>query len=146
MTAAVMGAGSWGTTFAQVMCDAGGRTMLLCRRPAVAEAITATRCNAEYLPGIRLPGSLKATADPELALAGADLVLLAVPAQTLRENLASWAGLIPRDAMLVSLIKGIELGTCERMSEVIRQAAGWPADQIAVITGPNLAPEIAERQ
>ena len=146
MTAAVMGSGSWGTTFAQVLCDAGTETMLWCRRPQVAEAIAANRCNQDYLPGVALPASLRATADPEQALAGADLVVLAVPAQMLRQNLASWASLIPPGALLVSLIKGIELGTCKRMSEVIAETAGWSADQIAVISGPNLAREIAERQ
>ncbi len=146
MTAAVMGAGSWGTTFAQVLCDAGTETVLWCRRPQVAQSITADRCNPDYLPGVTLPGPLRATADPAQALAGADVVVLAVPAQMLRENLASWAGLFPPDALLVSLMKGIELGTCKRMSEVIGQVATWPADQIAVITGPNLAREIADRQ
>ena len=146
MTAAVMGSGSWGTTFAQVLCDAGTETVLWCRRPHVAVTIAANRCNSEYLPGITLPLSLQATADPERALTGADVVVLAVPAQTLRQNLASWAGLIPSSALLVSLIKGIELGTCKRMSEVIAETADWSADQIAVISGPNLAREIAERQ
>jgi glycerol-3-phosphate dehydrogenase (NAD(P)+) len=146
VTAAVMGAGSWGTTFAQVLCDAGTETVLWSRRPQLAEAIAATRCNPDYLPGITLPGSLRVTCDPGQALAGAEVVVLAVPAQTLRENLASWAGLIPPGALLVSLIKGIELDSCERMSEVIMQAAGWPASQVAIIAGPNLAREIAERQ
>src|ERR1022692_744284 len=141
-----MGSGSWGTTFAQVLCDAGTETVLWCRRPQVAVTIAANKCNSAYLPGITLPISLRATADPERALAGADVVVLAVPAQTLRQNLTSWAGLIPPGALLVSLIKGIELGTCKRMSEVIAETADWSADQIAVISGPNLAREIAERQ
>jgi glycerol-3-phosphate dehydrogenase (NAD(P)+) len=141
-----MGAGSWGTTFAQVLCDAGTRTVLWCRKPEVATTITTTRCNSGYLPGITLPDSLSAVADPQEALSDAEAVVFAVPAQTLRQNLANWAGLIPPNALLVSLAKGIELGTCKRMSEVIVQAADWPPDQIAVITGPNLAREIAERQ
>jgi glycerol-3-phosphate dehydrogenase (NAD(P)+) len=146
VTAAVMGGGSWGTTFAQVFCDAGTQTVLWCRRPDVAETINTTRSNRDYLPDIVLPGVLRATADPERALAGADVVALAVPAQTLRHNLARWAGLIRRSAMLVSLIKGIELDTGKRMTEVIEEVAGWPAEQIAVVTGPNLAHEIAQRQ
>ena len=146
MTAAVMGAGSWGTTFAQVLCDAGTETTLWCRRPEVADIINATKKNQEYLPSCTLPGTLRATADPGQALAGAGLVVLAVPAQTLRKNLASWAALIPKGAILVSLMKGIELDTGKRMSEVIAEVANWPADQIAVISGPNLAHEIAQRQ
>jgi glycerol-3-phosphate dehydrogenase (NAD(P)+) len=146
VTAAVMGGGSWGTTFAQVLCDAGTETVLWCRRAEVAETINARKQNQVYLPDFILPGKLRATADPRDALAGADVVALAVPAQTLRENLASWIGMIPPGAMLVSLMKGIELDSGKRMTEVIGEVAGWPAGQIAVVTGPNLAREIAQRQ
>jgi glycerol-3-phosphate dehydrogenase (NAD(P)+) len=141
-----MGAGSWGTTFAQVLCDAGTETVLWCRRPEVAATINATGRNPDYLPDITLPSSLRATADPRQALATANVVVLAVPAQTLRQNLARWVGLIPQGAMLVSLMKGIELDTGKRMTEVIAEVTGWPAEQIAVVTGPNLAHEIAQRQ
>ncbi len=146
MTAAVMGAGSWGTTFAQVLCDAGSDVVLWCRRGEVADAINGNRCNHEYLPGFSLPSSLRATAEPARALTGADVVVLAVPSQTLRQNLAGWVALIPQGAMIVSLMKGIELDTGKRMSQVIAEVTGWPAEQIAVITGPNLAREIAQRQ
>jgi glycerol-3-phosphate dehydrogenase (NAD(P)+) len=146
VTAAVMGAGSWGTTFAQVLCDAGTRTVLWCRRDEIARTINETGCNEDYLPGVDLPGSLRATSDPAQALAGADVVVLAVPSQTLRQNLVRWVASIPPGAILVSLMKGIELDTGKRMSQVIAEVAGWPADQIAVVTGPNLAREIAERQ
>jgi len=141
-----MGAGSWGTTFAQVLCDAGTPATLWCRRRLVAETISSAHQNPEYLPGLTLTETLRATADPAQALAGAEIVVLAVPAQTLRENLSRWTDLLPRDALLVSLMKGIELGTCKRMSEVIAQVTGAPADRIAVISGPNLSREIAERQ
>jgi glycerol-3-phosphate dehydrogenase (NAD(P)+) len=144
--AAVMGAGSWGTTFAQVLCDAGTPAVLWARRPELAAAINTTRENPGYLPGIRLTDALQATTDPAEALDGADLVVLAVPAQSLRENLAGWTSLLPPDALLVSLMKGIELGSCERMSEVIGQVANAPADRIAVVSGPNLAREIAQRE
>src|SRR5215510_3036082 len=146
MTATVMGAGSWGTTFAQVLCDAGTETVLWCRRPDVAATINATHRNQDYLPDITLPSTLSATPDPAQALAAANVVVLAVPAQTLRQNLARWVGMIPQGAMLVSLMKGIELDTGKRMTEVIAEVTGWPAEQIAVVTGPNLAHEIALRQ
>ena len=146
MTAAVMGGGSWGTTFAQVLCDAGTETVLWCRRPDVAKTINTTNRNQDYLPDVDLPAALRATADPAEALAGAEVVVLAVPAQTLRQNLAGWVGRIPQGAILVSLMKGIELHTGKRMTEVIAEVAGWPSEQIAVVTGPNLAHEIAERQ
>jgi glycerol-3-phosphate dehydrogenase (NAD(P)+) len=144
--AAVLGAGAWGTTFAQVLSDAGTPVMLWCRRPELADIINATSASPNYLPGISLPPALRATADPAEALAGADLVVLAVPAQSLRQNLAGWRDLLPPGALLVSLMKGIELGTGYRMSQVIAEITGAGPDRIAVISGPNLAPEIAARQ
>jgi glycerol-3-phosphate dehydrogenase (NAD(P)+) len=146
MKAAVLGAGAWGTTFAQVLCDAGNDVVLWCRRPDVARSITASHENTDRLPGIALTPALQATGDPERALAGAELVVLAVPAQTLRANLTGWRHLLPPDALLVSLMKGVEHGTCERMSQVIAQVTGAGPDRIGVVTGPNLAREIAQRQ
>ncbi len=146
MKAAVLGAGSWGTTFAQVLCDAGNEVVLWCRRPEVAQAVMASHENHDRLPGIALPQALRATADPGLALNGAEFVALAVPAQTLRANLTSWRHLLPADALLVSLIKGVEHGTSERMSEVIAQVTEAGPERICVVTGPNLAKEIAARQ
>jgi glycerol-3-phosphate dehydrogenase (NAD(P)+) len=141
-----MGAGSWGTTFAQVLWDAGTPAVLWARRPDVAKMINASHENPGYLPGVTLPLALRATADPAEALDGADLVVLAVPAQSLRQNLAEWAALLPPTALLVSLMKGIELGSCYRMSEVIGQVAGAPKERIAVVSGPNLAREISRRE
>ncbi len=146
MTAAVMGAGNWGTTFAQVLCDAGTPTVLWCRRSEVADLITTTRCNRDYLPEVVLSDALRATADPAEALAGADVIFLSVPSQMLREKLAGWAPLIPPGAILVSLMKGIELDTGKRMTEVIAEVTALPAEQVAVISGPNLAHEIVQRQ
>src|SRR6202451_986772 len=146
MKAAVLGAGSWGTTFAQVLCDAGTRTTLCSRRPQLAGALPPRHENPDYLPGIALTAPLEATADPMEALAHADLVVFAVPAQSLRTNLIAWAPLIPAGALLVSLLKGIELGTCARMSEVITEVLDADADRIAVVGGPNLAGEIIRRQ
>jgi glycerol-3-phosphate dehydrogenase (NAD(P)+) len=146
MKAAVLGAGSWGTTFAKVLCDAGTPVTLWARRADVAAAVTDSHENPRYLPGISLPPTLTATADIAAALDGADLVVLSVPAQTLRGNLTAWAPLIPAGALLVSLMKGIELGSRKRMSEVIREVLDVPESRVAVVSGPNLAREIAERQ
>src|SRR6204780_1850463 len=146
MRAAVLGAGSWGTTFAQVLCDAGTPTVLFARRPLQAKAIAEQHENPDYLPGITLTPELAATSDPGDALAGGGLVVFAVPAQTLRANLTEWAPLIPPGALLVSLLKGIELGTGKRMSEVITEVLGTDLGRVAVITGPNLAGEIVRRQ
>ena len=134
-----MGAGMWGTTFAQVLCDAGTPAVLWGRRPELTEAINQRHENPQYLPGITLTSALRATSDSAAALDGADLVVLAVPAQTLRQNLASWAALLPPGVLLVSLMKGIEHGTHLRMSQVTAEVTGAEPDRIAVITGPNLA-------
>ena len=146
MKAAVLGAGSWGTTFAQVLCDAGTPVTLWARRADIASAITETHENPGYLPGITLPPTLTATTDVAAALDGADLVVLSVPAQTLRENLTAWAPHISDGSLVVSLMKGIELGSRKRMSEVILEVLDIPPSRVAVVSGPNLAREIAERQ
>ncbi|HEX5596059.1 MAG TPA: NAD(P)H-dependent glycerol-3-phosphate dehydrogenase [Micromonosporaceae bacterium] len=143
---AVLGGGSWGTAFAKVLADAGRDVTIWARRSQVAEAIRTSRTNPDYLPGVRLPEGISATAEAEKALVGAELVVLAVPSQTLRGNLAGWVPFIDPDATLVSLMKGIELGTTKRMSEVIVETAGVTPDRVAVVSGPNLAPEIAAEQ
>jgi glycerol-3-phosphate dehydrogenase (NAD(P)+) len=143
---AVLGAGSWGTAFAKVMADAGRDVVLWARRPEVAVAINETHANPEYQPGVVLPSLLTATHDPEVALDGADAVVLAVPSQTLRANLVGWRDLLPEGCTLVSLAKGVELGTLKRMSEVITDVVGVEPDQVAVVSGPNLAREIAAEE
>jgi glycerol-3-phosphate dehydrogenase (NAD(P)+) len=144
--ATVLGAGSWGTTFAKVLADAGNDVTLWARRAELAEAINLGQQNVVYLPGIELPESLYATHDAAAALRGAELVAFAIPSQTLRDNLVQWVPALPTDATLVSLIKGVELGTTKRMSEVIAEVAGAPLERIAVVSGPNLAREIAQEQ
>lgn len=144
--ATVLGTGSWGTTFAMLLADAGADVTLWGRRRGLTEQITSEHRNGDYLPGIELPSSLRATTDPAEALADADLVVLAVPSQTLRDNLIQWRDLLPRAAPVVSLMKGVELGTSRRMSEVITEAGGVAPHRVAVVSGPNLAGEIAMRQ
>jgi glycerol-3-phosphate dehydrogenase (NAD(P)+) len=139
---AVLGAGSWGTTFAKVLADAGRQVVLWARRPEIADVISTKRRNPEYLPGIDLP-PLEVTTNASHALDGAEAVVLAVPSQTLRPNLTDWRPLLPAGRTLVSLAKGVELGTLERMSEVIAEVAGVPVEQVAVLSGPNLSREIA---
>ncbi|WP_328739218.1 NAD(P)-dependent glycerol-3-phosphate dehydrogenase [Streptomyces erythrochromogenes] len=146
MKATVFGTGSWGTAFAIVLADAGCEVTLWGRRSEVVDAINTGRTNPDYFPDVELPANIRATNDPAEAAAGADFTVLAVPSQTLRDNLAAWAPLLAPDTVLVSLMKGIELGTAKRMSEVIEEVAKVPAERIAVVTGPNLAAEIAARQ
>ncbi|GAA0693720.1 NAD(P)H-dependent glycerol-3-phosphate dehydrogenase [Kitasatospora atroaurantiaca] len=143
---AVFGTGSWGTAFAMILADAGCEVTLWGRRKELVDAIAETHVNPDYMPHVTLPDSVTATTDAATALAGADFAVLAVPSQTLRENLAAWAPLIGPETVLVSLMKGIELGTAKRMSEVIQEVAGVGPERVAVVSGPNLAPEIANRQ
>jgi glycerol-3-phosphate dehydrogenase (NAD(P)+) len=144
--AAVLGGGSWGTAFAKVLADAGQQVTIWARREAVAAGIREQHVNLEYLPALRLPGAVTATVDPRRALQNAQIVVLAVPSQTLRGNLADWARWIEPGSTLVSLMKGIELGTTKRMSEVIVEAAAVDPARVAVVSGPNLAAEIAAEQ
>ena len=143
---AIMGAGSWGTTLAKVFADAGNTVTLWARRAELAEQIQDTRANPDYLPDIRLPESVVATHDAERALDSAAIVIFAVPSQTMRDNLEAWTPLLPSDSTLVSISKGVETDTHLRMSEVIAEITGADTDRIAVLSGPNLAREIAEEQ
>ncbi len=144
--AAIFSSGSWGTAYAAILADAGCSVVLHSRRQELADAINRDRVNTDYLPELVLPESVRATTDPAEAAADADLVLLAIPSQTLRDNLATWGPLLPSDAALVSLMKGIELGTGLRMSQVISEVGQVEPDRVAVVSGPNLSREIAVKQ
>jgi glycerol-3-phosphate dehydrogenase (NAD(P)+) len=141
-----MGAGAWGTALAKVLADAGSDVKLWARRSELATEINTTRRNSDYLPGVQLPPGIHATHDAEEALTGASTVLLAVPAQMMRSNVEQWTGLFAEGATLVSLAKGIELDTLMRMSQVIVAVTGVDPAQVAVVSGPNLASEIADGQ
>lgn len=142
---AVLGSGSWGTTFAMVLADAGCEVRLWGRDAAVADEVTSRRTNGKYLPGIELP-AMTGTTDAAAALAGAQIVVVAIPSQVSRATLTGLRDLVEPDAVIVSLMKGVELGTDERMSQVIVEALDVPLSRVAVVSGPNLAPEIARRQ
>ena len=143
---AVMGSGSWGTAFAMILADAGGDVVMWSRDADIARQINDEHVNERYHPGIRLPAGLRATSDEREALDGAPLVVLAVPAQSLRDNLARWRDDLAPGSVLVSLMKGIEGGTTLRMSQVIEDVAQVAPARVAVVSGPNLAREIALRQ
>ena len=142
----VLGAGSWGTTVAKVIADGDNQVTLWARRSEQIEQMNATKQNPDYLPGVELPPGILLTSDISQALEGAEQIYIAIPSQQLRESLSSWSGLIPANATLISLMKGLEAGTGKRMSEVIAEATGAPLDQIAVLSGPNLALEIANQE
>lgn len=143
---AVMGSGSWGTAFAAMCADAGQDTVLWARREEVANEVRELHTNAAYLPDIELPPSLTATTDPEQALTGAEVVVLAVPSVGIADQLRAWGGAIGSDATLASLIKGVDVDTLRLGSEVIADTLGCDPDRVVVVSGPNLAKECAARQ
>ena len=142
----VLGAGSWGTTFAKILVDGGADVMIWARRPELAREIQEAKRNSDYLPGVNLPLGMRATSRLDLALAGAQQVYVSVPSQSLRDNLKVAAPHIHANAVVISLMKGVEKATGLRMSEVIAQTLPLDPTQIAVISGPNLALEIAKEQ
>ncbi|WP_241975984.1 MULTISPECIES: NAD(P)H-dependent glycerol-3-phosphate dehydrogenase [Cryobacterium] len=142
----MLGAGSWGTTFAKILSDGGADVVLWARRPELAREITEGRRNSDYLPGINLPIGLRATPHLDQALAGAEQVFISVPSQSLRENLVLMEPFLEPDAILVSLMKGVERGSGQRMSQIIEEMLPIDPHHIAAISGPNLALEIAREQ
>lgn len=137
MNFVVVGAGAWGTAFALHLARRDHAVTLVPRRPEQAQAIAATRENADYLPGMPLPAKIAVTADLAHAASTADAVLLACPAQALRETCGR---LCPR-GIVVSLAKGLEVGTHLRPTEVM--AAALPGARVAALTGPTNALGVA---
>ena len=147
---AVMGAGSWGTTFAKVLADSvadqGIPVQIWARRDDAANEINERHTNSRYLRETKLPANISASSNQREVLEGADLVVLAIPSQSLRRELAVFKKYFEPEAVLLSLMKGLERGTDLRMSEVIAEITQFPEDRIAVLSGPNLAMEIAREQ
>ena len=140
----VLGAGQWGSTLAQVLCDAGNHVLMWGRNQSVVDEINEKHTNTYYLENNALPVGLKATTDLKEAFDYSNIIILAVPAQTLRENLKIWKPYIQPGAIFVSSLKGIELSTMSRMTEIIQEV--METENIAIITGPNLAYELIQRQ
>ncbi|NNK91141.1 MAG: NAD(P)-binding domain-containing protein, partial [Acidimicrobiia bacterium] len=146
MRVAVIGAGSWGTAVATLVADKVPTT-LWARRPELASAIAETRENPDYLPGLRLPDGITATADLAEALAGADVIVMGVPSHGFRSVLSEAADHIAAETPIVSLTKGIEIDTLMRMTEVTADVLpDHDPGGIGVLTGPNLAREIMAGQ
>ena len=142
----VLGTGAWGTTLAQVLCDSGHEVLMWGRNQNVVDEINSARCNHKFLPGIYLPENLLATVSIEDALLFGEVIVLAVPAQTLRENLRTWKEIFPTNIPIISTLKGIEADTKSRMTEVIVQELGIEESLLGLITGPNLAGELSLRE
>lgn len=143
---AVVGSGSWGTTFGKILADGGADVTMWSRRHEVAREITRNHRNQDYLPGITLPPTLAATSKLADAVAGAEQVFVAVPSQTLRDNLVALRPHLAPGTIVVSLMKGVERGSGLRMSQVMQQTLDWDPTLVAAASGPNLALEIAKEQ
>lgn len=146
MKVTVLGSGQWGTTLAQVLCDAGNDVLIWGRNRSVVDEINSVHTNQKSLPATGLPENLRATFDITQALEHSEMTVLAVPAQSLRENLQQWSDLFSKDIPIVSSLKGIEVSTQLRMTEVIRDVLSIDEEKLAIITGPNLAREVVLRQ
>jgi len=140
----VFGAGQWGSTMAQVLSDAGNHVLVWGRNETVVNEINEKRTNSKYLEKNVLPSGLTATTDLSEAFGYSSIYVLAIPAQSLRANLVAWKELAAPNALYISTLKGIETGTSLRMSQVIQEVLG--TENIAIITGPNLANELILRQ
>jgi len=143
---AILGSGAWGTTLGQVMVDSGQQVLIWGRNKKVVREINRRHSNRRFLKGIDLPKELKATTDIKAVLEFADVIVLAIPSQTLRENLESWKGFFPTELPIISTLKGIEVHTQLRMTEVAQEVLGADKSRFGLITGPNLASEIITRQ
>lgn len=146
MRVSILGAGQWGTALAQVLCDAGSDVLIWGRNPAIADEINNQHKNSKALPGAILPDALRATADVSKAFEHAEMIVLAIPAQSLRDNLLQWRHFFKANTPIVSTLKGIELSTHLRMTEVMQEVLQVSEEQLAIITGPNLAREVILRQ
>ena len=142
VTFAVLGSGGWGTAVACLLSQAPGhRVRLWGARPDNAARLHQSRENARLLPGVRFPDALEVTGDPAAAVGGADCWVSAIPTAHLRAALAPFAALRAADVPVVSLTKGLEIGTFRRPSEIIGAVLG--TERVAVLSGPSHAEEVA---
>ncbi len=143
---ACIGGGSWGTTVALLIANNAHDVVMWCRRPELADEVNAEHANESYLPGIRLPDNLRATSDVTEAMDGAEVCVMGVPSHGWREVLRTITPQLDGVRAIVSLTKGLEVGTNVRMSEVVaEECPDFPSDHFAMLAGPNIAKEIARQ-
>ncbi|OQM56792.1 glycerol-3-phosphate dehydrogenase, partial [Bifidobacterium dentium] len=143
----VLGAGAWGTTFGQVLADAGNNVTMWAIEPEIVEGIRDHHHNGVRLPSVAvLPNNMTATGDRAEAVRDADIIIVAIAAQFARVALQEFKDLIPKTALVASLMKGIERSTGKRMDEVVTETLDLPAERFAAISGPNLSKQIADRE
>ena len=143
-TVAVLGGGSFGTVIGNIIAGNGHQVRLWLRNPVRAEEINRKHENSDYLPGYALDSKLAATCVLAEAVAGVDIVFVAVPSKSFRNVVRDLALLLPEQTIVISLTKGIEPGGFRLMSEILREEL--PGNPRGVLSGPNLAREIAAGQ
>ncbi len=141
---AILGAGNWGTTLAVMLASRGHRVRLWEYRPELAREIESRRENAAFLPGVKLPPQARATSELTEALGGADACLVALPSQTVRQVCEKASAHLAPGTLVISCVKGLEHQTLLRMSQVIGACLPVEQQKLAALSGPNIAPEIAQ--
>jgi len=140
----IVGTGAWGTTLGILLARAGHKTVLWSRTESRAKELAGARINDRSVPGIEFPDSMSVTASLDESFADSELVIVVVPSITIRENIRSIADALPTGSSVVCATKGIEISTGKRMSQVIsEELPRFDIERIGVLSGPNLAPEIA---
>jgi glycerol-3-phosphate dehydrogenase (NAD(P)+) len=142
MKAAVLGAGSWGTALAAVLTNNGHETVVWAKRAVVCDEINTSHTNRKYLPEAKLPVQLRATTDLADALADRDLVIFAVPSGAMPEVVTASKSLIGESSLVAHAVKGFDLDTRQRMSQLIAREIPDVERRLAVITGPSHAEEV----
>lgn len=143
----VLGAGAWGTAFGQVLADAGNNVTMWAIEPEIVKAIQTEHRNPVRLPSVeKLPDNMTATGDRAEAVAHADVVVVAIAAQVARKALEEFNGLLPDEALVVSLMKGIEKDTGKRMDQVVEEALDLQTNRFLAVSGPNLSKQVAARE
>jgi len=141
---AVLGGGSFGTVIANILADNGIDTYLWMRRQEAVDEIRTTHENSVYLPNIKLNHSIRPTTDLKQAITGSDLIFISIPSKYFVSVVREFKEYVTRDQMLISCTKGIEAEGFRLMSQILRDETGLA--KVGVLSGPNLAKEIAERK
>ncbi|GAA6135305.1 NAD(P)H-dependent glycerol-3-phosphate dehydrogenase [Oceaniserpentilla sp. 4NH20-0058] len=142
--ATVLGGGSFGTAIANILAENGFQVGMWMRNPQTLKNINEERENKQYLPGLKLNSAITATDDIQAAISGSDVVFYAIPSKSFREIVERTTGLIEKDQILISTTKGIEPEGFNLMSDILKGV--FPVNPVGVISGPNLAKEIAQGQ
>jgi len=141
----VFGAGGWGTALASILSEKHENVVLYVRNAEFAADMRRDRVNARYLPGVALPENLQISDKLEQAVADTELLVLATPSHGVRAAARSFSTVLPKDCVVVSASKGLEVDTCLRMTEILAQEIPTIGGRLAVISGPNHAEEVGAR-